>query len=145
VMFFYPAVAAVGLSEKECQERAIAYRVASYDNALVPRAIAMRNTKGFVKIIVSDDDAYKILGMRAGGPQVSNTIMSIALLMDQDKGINDVLKSIYPHPTMSEGIQECLRLLLGKSIYKPQAFPDCLSIRRWHPEKGYLEENESNR
>ncbi len=144
VMFFYPAVAAVGLSEKECQERAIAYRVASYDNALVPRAIAMRNTKGFVKIIVSDDDAYKILGMRAGGPQVSNTIMSIALLMDQDKGINDVLKSIYPHPTMSEGIQECLRLLLGKSIYKPQAFPDCLSIRRWHPEKGYLEENESN-
>jgi dihydrolipoamide dehydrogenase len=138
VMFFYPAVAAVGLSEKECQERGIAYRVASYDNALVPRAIAMRATRGFIKILVSDDEALKLLGMRAGGPQVSNTIMSIALLMDQDKGIRDVLKSMYPHPTMSEGFQECLRLLLGKSIYKPQAFPNWLSVRRWHPEKGYL-------
>lgn len=138
VMFFYPAVAAVGLSEKECQEKGIAYRVASYGNALVPRAIAMRATRGFIKILVSDDADLKLLGMRAGGPQVSNTIMSIALLMDQDKGIHDVLKSMYPHPTMSEGIQECLRLLLGKSIYKPQAFPDCLSVRRWHPEKGYI-------
>jgi dihydrolipoamide dehydrogenase len=140
VMFFYPAVAAVGLSEKECQERGIAYRVASYGNALVPRAIAMRATRGFIKILVSDDAEFKLLGMRAGGPQVSNTIMSIALLMDQDKGIHDVLKSMYPHPTMSEGIQECLRLLLGKSIFKPQAFPDCLSVRRWHPQGGHLEE-----
>jgi dihydrolipoamide dehydrogenase len=98
----------------------------------------MRATRGFIKILVSDDEALKLLGMRAGGPQVSNTIMSIALLMDQDKGIRDVLKSMYPHPTMSEGFQECLRLLLGKSIYKPQAFPNWLSVRRWHPEKGYL-------
>ncbi|MEJ2640550.1 MAG: NAD(P)/FAD-dependent oxidoreductase [Desulfosarcinaceae bacterium] len=145
VMFFYPAVAAVGLSEKECQERGIAYRVASYDNALVPRAIAMRATRGFIKILVSDDEELKLLGMRAGGPQVSNTIMSITLLMDQDKGTRDVLKSMYPHPTMSEGFQECLRLLLGKSIYKPQAFPEWLSVRRWHPEKGYLAVDSSSR
>lgn len=134
VMFFYPAVSAVGLNEKACQKKKLPYRAATYSNALLPRAIAMRSTRGFVKIIISDDAEQKILGMRAAGPQVSNTIMSIALLMDQNKGIKDVLKSMYPHPTMSEGIQECLRLLLGKSIYKPQAFPEYLSIRSWSPQ-----------
>ena len=69
--------------------------------------------------------------MRAAGPQVSSTIMSIAMLLDQDKGLPDAVRAIYPHPTMSEGIQECLRLLLGESVYKPRAFPEFVKIRTW--------------
>jgi dihydrolipoamide dehydrogenase len=138
VMFFYPAVAAVGLNEKACQTRNIPYRVATYANALLTRAIAMRSTGGFIKIIVSDDDTQKILGMRAAGPQVSNTIMSIALIIDQNISPSSLIKSMYPHPTMSEGIQECLRMLEGKSVYKPSAFPEMLKIRRWHPDRGYI-------
>ncbi len=137
VMFFYPAAAAVGLNEKTCRMRKIPYRAATYSNALLTRSIAMRATSGFVKIMVSDDDRQTILGMRAAGPQVSNTIMAIALLMDQGSGIDDVLKSMYPHPTMSEGIQECLRLLQGKSVFKPGAFPDLIRLKRWSPENGF--------
>lgn len=137
VMFFKPAVAAVGLNEKACQNRKIPYRVAYYANTLLPRAIAMRATHGFLKILVSDDAEQKVLGMRAAGPQASNTIMTIAFLMDQDKSIRDALKSVHPHPTMSEGIQDCLRVLLNKSIYKAQAFPNHIKIRTWHPETGY--------
>jgi dihydrolipoamide dehydrogenase len=133
VMFFHPAVASVGYSERTCRAKKIPYRAAYFSHTLLTRAIAMRATGGFVKIIVSDDRAGKILGMRAGGPQASSTIMSIAMLMDQDKGIGDLLKSIYPHPTMSEGIQECLRLLQGKSVFRPEVFPDQLKIWRWHP------------
>jgi len=138
VMFFYPAVAAVGLNEKACQKKKVPYRVATYANALLPRAIAMRAVSGFAKIIVSDDETQKILGMRAAGPQVSSTIMSIALLIDQGKNAMDVLGTMFPHPTMSEVIQECLRLLTGTSVYKPEAFPDLLSIRRWRPEVGFI-------
>jgi dihydrolipoamide dehydrogenase len=138
VMFFKPAVAAVGLNEKACQKKKMPYRVAYYANALLPRAIAMRSTQGFLKIIVNDDEEQKVIGMRAAGPQASNTIMSIAFLMDQDKGIRDALKSVHPHPTMSEGIQDCLRVLLDKSVYKPHAFPNHIKIRRWHPDKGYI-------
>lgn len=141
VMFFYPAVAAIGLNEKACRKQNIPFRVGYYANALCNRAIAMRATHGFVKIIISDDEQQRILGMRATGPQVSSTIMSIAHFMDQGKGALDVLKSIYPHPTITEGIQECLRMLLGKSVFKPHAFPDHLSIRRWHPDTGYVDEN----
>lgn len=142
VMFFYPAVAAVGLSEKSCQRRKIPYRVGYFSNTLCNRAIAMRATHGFVKIIISDDDQQRILGMRAAGPQVSSTIMSIAHFMDQGKGVNDVLKSVYPHPTITEGIAECLRMLKGKSIFKPYAFPEHLQIRRWHPDSGMIDEKE---
>jgi len=138
VMFFKPAVAAVGLNEKACQRKKIPYRVAYYANALLPRAIAMRSTQGFLKILVNDDDEQKVIGMRAAGPQASNTIMSIAFLMDQDKGIRDALKSVHPHPTMSEGIQDCLRVLLDKSLYKPHAFPNDIKIRRWHPDRGHI-------
>jgi dihydrolipoamide dehydrogenase len=138
VMFFYPAVAAVGLNEKACRKKGIAYRVGTYANALVPRAIAMRSIGGFVKIIVSDDAEQKILGMRAAGPEVSSTIMAVALLIDQGKNAADVLGAMFPHPTMSEGIQECLRLLMAKSVYKPEAFPELLHIRRWCPGKGFI-------
>ena len=58
-------------------------------------------------------------------------------MMDQNKGARDILKSVHPHPTMSESIPECLRLLDGKSVYKPRAFPDHLHIRTWHPDTGY--------
>lgn len=137
VMFFNPAVAAIGKTEKECRRQKIPYRVAYYSNAVCNRAIAMRATHGFVKIIVTDDDQLRILGMRAAGPQVSSTIMSIAHFMDQGKGVEDVLKSVYPHPTITEGIEECLRLLIGKSIFKPHAFPELLKVHRWHPDTGF--------
>ena len=137
VMFFKPAVAAVGLNEQMCRTKNIPYRVATYSNALLTRAIAMRATDGFVKIIVSKNGDERILGMRAAGPQASTTIMSVALLMDQEKGIKEVLKSVHPHPTMSESIQECLRVLLNKSVYKSHAFPKQIKIRTWDPQTGF--------
>ncbi len=137
IMFFYPEVAAVGLNETMCRKKKIAYRVAYYANRLLSRAIAMRAATGFVKIIVSDDEDLRLLGMRAAGPQVSSTIIAIAMMMDQNKGLKDIYKTVYPHPSMCEGIHECLRLLLGKSLYKPNTFPDLLKIYHWHPDGGY--------
>lgn len=139
IMFFQPAVASVGLSEKKCRKEGIPYKMAYYANDLVTRAIAMRSMSGFVKILVSDDEDQKILGMRGAGPQISSTVVSIAHFMDQGNGAGEVLKLLYPHPTISESIQECLRLLLGKSLYKPLVFPGRIKIRRWRPDTGYAD------
>ena len=138
VMFFSPPVAAVGLNEQQCRKKAMPYQVGTYSFALLNRAIAMRAPHGFVKIIASDDDDRRILGMRAAGPQVSAMIMAVAVLIDQARAFTDLAGSIYPHPTMVEAIQECLRLLRGESTYKPDAFPEYLKIRRWSPNKGYF-------
>lgn len=133
IMFFNPEISAVGLNEKECQKSKIAYKVVFYKHALISRAIAMRDTDGFFKMIVTDEEHPKVLGMRAAGPQAAASIMYIATLMDHNIGLDDIMKTVHPHPSMTEGIQECIRTLLGKSIFKPEAFPQYISFKSWKP------------
>jgi dihydrolipoamide dehydrogenase len=133
IMFFNPEISLIGRSEKDCQSEGRAYKVIFYKNALISRAIAMRETGGFFKIIVSDEDNPKILGMRAAGPQAAASIMYVATLMDQRMHLNDIMKTVHPHPSITEGVQECLRILHKKSILKPEAFPQHISFKTWRP------------
>ncbi len=133
LMFFKPEVAAVGFNEKQLQQRSIPYRAAYYSNILVARNIAMRNTRGFVKIMVSADGKNRILGMRAAGPQASAFIVSVAHLINEDDGLNQVYKTVHPHPGVSEGLEECLRLFEHSSVFKPEAFPDYIKFYEWKP------------
>lgn len=135
LMFFKPEVAAVGRNEKQLQTAGIPYKVAYYSNELVSRTIAMRNTKGFVKLIISNDGKNRILGMRAASPQASAFIVSVAHLIDTDYGLDEVFKTVHPHPGVTEGIEECIRLFYNSSIFKPKAFPDSIKYREWKPEK----------
>ncbi len=136
IMFFRPEVAAVGLNEQQCRAKNIPHRVAYYSLSMVNRAIAMRATGGFVKIIVTPDSKPKILGMRSAGPRASDLIISIAIAMDQDKNILEIMRTTQPHPSISEAVQDCFRMLLGKSIYKPRAFPEQMKITSWSPMDG---------
>jgi dihydrolipoamide dehydrogenase len=86
----------------------------------------MRKTKGFFKIIVTNDNGMRILGMRAVGEHASSAIQAVAYLVHTNQGIRELADMIHPHPSIIEGIQECLRMLLGKSIYKPAVFKDKL-------------------
>jgi dihydrolipoamide dehydrogenase len=134
LMFFKPEVAAVGSNEKTLRKNRIPYQVAYYSNELINRAIAMRSTTGFIKIMVSKDQDQRILGMRASGPQASAYIVSVAHLINQGNSLGEVLKIFYPHPSVAEGIQECLRTIGNRSIFKPNAFPNLIYIREWDPE-----------
>jgi dihydrolipoamide dehydrogenase len=134
LMFFKPEVAAVGMNEKMLRQRKMAYKVAWYSNAMVNRTIAMRSTTGFVKIMISDDKEQRILGMRAAGPQASAFIASIAHFINQGNMLKEVMQTIFPHPSVTEGIQECLRLFENKSIFKPKAFPEYIRVDSWKPD-----------
>lgn len=133
LMFFRPEVASVGINEKQAREKNIPYRAAYYSNELIGRAVAMRNTNGFVKLIISNDGSEKILGMRAAGPQASALIVSVAHLINQGNSLHEVIKLVHPHPSISEGLQECMRVFNNESIYKPSAFPDCIRVWEWKP------------
>lgn len=132
IMFLNPVVAAVGANEKMLREKNIPYRIAKVDYSTIARAISMGKPEGFFKLIVTDDDEMKVLGMRAAGYHASAAIQSVALLMDMDKGIEELAHMIHPHPSIVEGVQEAARMLLGKSIYKSAVFKDklkCYSCR----------------
>lgn len=122
IMFLNPEVAGVGINELQARRNGIAYRCAKMPYKLVGRAIAQRNTTGFFKILVTDDEEMRILGMRALGNHASSTIEAMALIIKLKKGIAELADLIHPHPSITEGIQECARMLLGKSIMKPAVF-----------------------
>lgn len=126
IMFLNPEVAAVGMGEQEARQKNIPIRVVKIDYSCIARAIAMRKTNGFFKILVTNDDEMKVLGMRAVGEHASSAIQAVALLITMNKGIQELADMIHPHPSIIEGVQECLRMLLGKSIYKSSVFKDKL-------------------
>jgi dihydrolipoamide dehydrogenase len=130
IMFLDPEVAGVGMNETQAQEAGLSYRMARFDYSCIARAMAMRETVGFFKIVVTDDEEMRILGMRAIGKDASSAIQAVALLISMGKGVRELAEMVHPHPSITEGVQECVRMLLGTSIFKPSAFPNLL-CRRW--------------
>jgi dihydrolipoamide dehydrogenase len=135
IMFLSPEVAGVGLNEIQAQEQETSYKVVTIDYSVIPRAIAKRNTQGFIKLLVTNDDEMKILGMKVIGNHASSAIQAVAVLISMDKGIEELAECVHPHPSITEGIQECVRMLLGKSLFKPYALKGRLSCRRWENKK----------
>ncbi len=129
IMFLNPEVAGVGLNENQAKEKGIEYKVVTLDYSCIPRAIAKRNTQGFIKLLVTNDEDMKILGMRVVGNHASSAIQAVALLISMDKGIEELAECVHPHPSITEGIQECVRMLLGKSLFKPSALTGKISCR----------------
>lgn len=126
IMFVHPEVAAVGMNELQCRNKNIPVKVVKIDYSVISRAIAMRKTQGFFKIIVTNDKEMRILGMRAIGEHASSAIQACALLIKMGEGIEQLAELIHPHPSIIEGIQECVRMLLNKSVFKASVFKDKL-------------------
>ncbi len=74
IMFLQPEVASVGINEKTCIEENIPVKVVKLDYSCIARAIAMRKTEGFFKIIVTDDKKMKILGIKTNKSQHQFTL-----------------------------------------------------------------------
>jgi len=126
IYFFSPEVAAVGLNEQMAKEKGIGYRAAIVSNALNRRNIAMRATTGFVKLLVRRDE--RLLGLRVVGPQAGTCIQGVALLIGQGGTLDAVERCVHPHPAVTEGVLEAARLLMGRSLYKPDAMPGLCTI-----------------
>jgi dihydrolipoamide dehydrogenase len=129
IMFLQPEVAGVGHNEVSARTKGIDYKVVTLDYSCIPRAIAGRNTQGFIKLLVSNDERMKILGLKIIGHHASSAMQAVALLISMDRGIEELAECVHPHPSITEGIQECVRMLLGKSLFKPEALKGKLSAR----------------
>jgi dihydrolipoamide dehydrogenase len=128
IMFLQPEVALVGKNEQQCVQQNIPIKVVKLDYSMIARAIAMRRTEGFFKIIVTNDNEMRILGMRAVGEHASSAIQAVGLLIKMNASIETLAELIHPHPSIVEGVQECVRMLLNRSIFKPPVFRDKMSV-----------------
>ena len=130
IMFLSPEVAGVGMNEIQARERGVDYKVVTLEYSTIPRAIAKRNTQGFIKLLVTNNNDMKILGMKVVGNHASSAIQAVAVLISMNRGIEELAECVHPHPSITEGIQECVRMLMGKSTLKPGALSGRLSCRR---------------
>jgi dihydrolipoamide dehydrogenase len=72
-------------------------------------------------MLVTDDEKMKIIGLRVVGEHASSAMQAIALLISMNKGVEEIAECVHPHPSIPEGIQECVRIFLGNSTFKPFA------------------------
>ncbi len=121
IMFLKPEVASVGLNEQQARKKGVKYRVSVLRNRLINRNIAMRDTDGFVKLLAAPG-TNEVLGLRVVGPEASSCIQGIAFLIDQQAKLEDIDRCVHPHPAITEGVQECARILLGRSVHKLGVF-----------------------
>src|SRR5690606_42128545 len=96
--FRNPGVGGVGPNDTQAQENGIDYMVVRLDYSCIPRASAKRNTQGFIKLLVTNDDEMKILGMKVVGNHASSAIQAFALLISMNKGVEELAECVHPHP-----------------------------------------------
>jgi len=101
VTYTYPELARVGISENEARQAKLDYQVTKYDIDDLDRAITDGETKGFVKVITAAN-SDKILGVTIVASHAGELLAEYTLAMKYKLGLNKVLGTIHPYPTMSE-------------------------------------------
>ena len=104
VTFTDPAVASVGLTETQARTRGIEPIVAHLDLSHVPRALAARDTRGFVRL-VADARTRHILGAHILAAEAGEMVTEPALAIRFGLTIDDLTQAFHPYLTLSEGIK----------------------------------------
>ncbi len=104
VTFTDPQVASVGYTEAQARERGIPLRTAVLPLKDIPRAIAVRNTKGLIKL-VAEEGTNRLLGAHVLAPNGGEIIQEAILAIRFSLTIQDLIDTFHPYLTMAEGLK----------------------------------------
>ena len=104
VTFTDPQVASVGLTDEAAEAAGIDCTCSSLPLAYVPRALANRDTRGFIKLVV-EQGTERILGMHALAPEAGEIIQVGTLAVKYEMTLSDVTSLFFPYLTMVEGVK----------------------------------------
>ena len=116
-IYTFPEVAFVGLTEAEAKEKYPEARVDRFPWAAIGKAVAMAQTEGFTKVILGKYD--EILGAHIIGPDATNLISEYSVAMRGELTAEEIIETIHPHPTLSEGLREAILAVEGRPIHIP--------------------------
>ncbi len=105
VVYTFPEIASVGLTEEEAKASGKAYNVGTFPFIANGRAKALGTTDGMVKII-ADAASDKIIGGHIVGPRASELLGEIVVAMEFGGSSEDLARSFHAHPTLNEVIRE---------------------------------------
>ena len=102
-----PEIASVGLTEKQAKEKGYEIKVGKFPFSASGKASAGGNKDGFVKVIF-DAKYGEWLGCHMIGAGVTDMIAEAVLGRKLETTGHEVLKTVHPHPTMSEAVMEAV-------------------------------------
>lgn len=116
VIFTDPQVAGIGMDELQAQEAGIEYDTTKLTLDNVPRSIAARDTRGFIRLI-RNKETDRLIGARILAPEGSELLMELALAMRHGVTVKSLTTEFHPYLTLSEGIK-LAALTFDKDIKK---------------------------
>lgn len=117
VVYTWPEVAAVGLTEEQLKEQGRKYKTGSFPFKASGRARASMDTDGFVKVL-ADEATDEILGVHMIGPRTADMIAEAVVAMEYRASAEDVARMSHAHPTFTENMKEaCLDATAKRSIH----------------------------
>ena len=115
VVYTYPEIASVGLTEEEAKERG-EVKVGKFPMMANSRAKTNRDTDGFVKVI-ADAKTDRVLGVHIIASIAGSMIAEAAVAMEFGATSEDIAYTCHAHPTHAEALKEAAMAVTGKPIH----------------------------
>ena len=114
--FTNPEIGSVGLTEVQAKEKYKDILIGKFPFSANGKALGLGETFGFVKTI-ADKNSKKIIGMHIIGPEATELIAEGGIIVQSGMTIDDAVKIVYAHPTLSEAVIESIEDLEKMSIH----------------------------
>jgi dihydrolipoamide dehydrogenase len=111
-----PEIGSVGLTESQAKEAGYDVRTGSFPFKALGRARMAGETDGFVKI-VAEKKYDEVLGVHIIGPRATELIAEAVLALRLECTVDELIKTIHAHPTMSEAVGEAAHAAHGAAIH----------------------------
>jgi dihydrolipoamide dehydrogenase len=114
--YCHPEVASIGLTEQQCKDQKLDYKVGRFPFSANGRARTSGETEGFVKII-RDSRYGEILGAHIIGAHATELIHELAVARENEYTVEEVDLAIHAHPTLSEAVAEAALDSMGRMLH----------------------------
>lgn len=111
-----PEVASVGLTEAAAKDAGYRVKTGQFPFSAIGKALILGEADGFVKI-VSDERYDEVLGVHIVGPKATELIGEACLGLRLETTVEEVFRTVHPHPTLSEAMMEAAHSVYGEAIH----------------------------
>lgn len=112
----HPQVASIGLTEQQAKDKGYKLKVGRFALIGNGKAIALGEPDGIIKTIF-DEKTGELLGAHMAGPEVTELIQGFAIAKTMEATEEDIMHTIFPHPTISEAIHESVLSAYDRVIH----------------------------
>jgi dihydrolipoamide dehydrogenase len=110
-----PQIASIGLTEAAAKDKKLEIRVGRFPFVGNGKAIALGEDQGLVKVIF-DKATGALLGAHMVGAEVTELIQGYAVAMNLESTEEELMNTVFPHPTLSEMVGEAVRDAYGRAL-----------------------------